>query len=56
MPRPKVVLRKLLDSVTHHRGRARVRVLYIEDGVVPRLLGHLGKIEVEGLIVACASA
>ena len=46
-----IVLGKLLGGVPHDRGGAGVGVLHIEDRVVLRLLGDLGEVEIERLVV-----
>ncbi len=42
---------KLLGGVAHDRSRAGMRVLHVENRIVLRLLGDLGEIEFERLIV-----
>src|SRR5438046_3100131 len=42
---------QLRRRMAHYRSGAGVRVLHIEDRVVLRLLGDLGKVEIQGLVV-----
>src|SRR5579883_754347 len=45
--RREILAREVGPRMAKHRGRARMRVLHVEDRIVFRLLRHLGEIEIE---------